>query len=1311
MRRTLSVRLIGCRDLLAADKGGTSDPYVTMNLLEKGTGKQIKKETFKSKTLKKTLAPVYNATHVFGETYDLDAPAGQLPSLELKVYDSDNFSSEPLGFTVQPLSSFSEITKEKLFTYKLEAFGKMKEAKGEIEFTAAFSRPETKVEVAEEVVVDINDPPLVIPPEILDANPAGTSADDKSPNSLHVLICQAKNIKIMDSAGMFKKGPGSSDPICTVSVGKEKVASKVQKKNLNPVWNETFVLKHSNPGDLIKIQIDDYDMGSGNDFIGAVKIPVKDLQDRVENRIWRSLQTLEGEDDVKLGRVLVAFRWLHDPAFALENVKEAAAQPAVDVKMAELSEEDVALEKSFTPPLQVDDVKIDGKDLNELHVMVIKAKYIEAMDKSMFSGVKLPSLGLGKKKKKDKEKDPDKGKGTSDPFVEVKTTSNGKGFKTETIKKTLEPVWENNVFAIPESDPTGEVTLELRDSDMLTSEFMGKISVPMASLKARTEVRQWHDLLNIDGVIDKDRGKLLVALRWIYNPSILSEAEAVDKNDLGPPLEIDPEDKLIKPANRVHIFVIRARGLPVMDKNMFSSGGSSDPMVTLSYDEEKKKSKIVKKNLNPVWMERFYFDRVLSTISKNLVEIKVEDYDLAGNDFMGKVSIPLVLLKERKESRLWMKLENEKGTNDGKERGEILIAARWVYDPKANPPKVPGALDDLEDMKPRRISTVPKQKKRRETKVDAYIIPEPRVTDTYGNWQEIEEPQSKNIYWFNTVTRVSTWDEPGFVIEEKRRRMIKRVKEHTEKSLWNCDESAYHNFRTEVIACRDRAFRWLSRYGSEELHRHRMEKFMDFLLDQHKRQLGSAFRPWKELMIREEEHEREGAALEIQRVVRSWIIRRRHATTELGMQLHYIKVKVREFSLIHKEKMRMIMNGDGFALVGQMTLDALEDNEVDAVFEDMLEIIVDETAREMEVYEAEAERLRKEQAFDDALDAAFASDESSEEESEELEEGSSIPELDENGEPIKKIKEKKKKVKAKPMTALDLAIQRRKQQDLVDRGLADPSTLRRSLNDQDIGVAAERIEDNILTGALDLIIEEVEGYLNFAFGLETEHRDQVLNDCIRLWQNDPELTEVDYDGKRKPVVAAGSEVGSEAGSRDENDSTAGSSVAYFSEGEESDYSDEEALGDLDIGFSDEGAIAIACAIRDNTVIKSIKIRNHAVGDEGAMALSRALAHNDKVKELNLSKNRICNLGSQEIAKMMVRNDSIVKIDLRNNLVGDFGTRKLMLALRKNERIGNRKLLLKNNRVSVGKTLQKREVRLKLGFSKERTKIMSKQTMR
>jgi hypothetical protein len=92
-------------------------------------------------------------------------------------------------------------------------------------------------------------------------------------------------------------------------------------------------------------------------------------------------------------------------------------------------------------------------------------------------------------------------------------------------------------------------------------------------------------------VLDEDRGKLLVATRWVYNPRLISEAEALDPNDMGPPLEV-AHDKPNKQPNRVTIFVIRARKLQVMDKNMFSSGGSSDPVVTIKYDDEKKKTKV-----------------------------------------------------------------------------------------------------------------------------------------------------------------------------------------------------------------------------------------------------------------------------------------------------------------------------------------------------------------------------------------------------------------------------------------------------------------------------------------------------------------------------------------------------------------------------------------------------------------------------------------------------------------------------------------------------------------------------------------------
>lgn len=104
------------------------------------------------------------------------------------------------------------------------------------------------------------------------------------------------------------------------------------------------------------------------------------------------------------------------------------------------------------------------------------------------------------------------------------------------------------------------------------------------------------------------------------------------------------------------------------------------------------------------------------------------------------------------------------------------------------------------------------------------------------------------------------------------------------------------------------------------------------------------------------------------------------------------------------------------------------------------------------------------------------------------------------------------------------------------------------------------------------------------------------------------------------------------------------------------------------------------------------------------AIARALDCNVKVARLDLSRNSVCNLGAQELARMLCRNDALMQVNLKNNLIGDFGTRKLLLSLRKNRRVANRKLLLKNNRVSVRQTFQAREIKLKLGFSQQRTKI-------
>jgi hypothetical protein len=159
--------------------------------------------------------------------------------------------------------------------------------------------------------------------------------------------------------------------------------------------------------------------------------------------------------------------------------------------------------------------------------------------------------------------------------------------------------------------------------------------------------------------------------------------------------------------------------------------------------------------------------------------------------------------------------------------------------------------------------------------------------------------------------------------------MLKRVRDHAETSLWTCGDSAYHNFRVEVQAERDRCYRWLSQMGQENLHEAKMKKFLEFLVNQEFKFLAAAFRPWKELVVRQEEHEVESAAVEVQRVVRSFLLRQREALTERGLQVHYVKVKCMKSALAQKEKERLIRNGDGFALVGMMTLEKTEEVRMD----------------------------------------------------------------------------------------------------------------------------------------------------------------------------------------------------------------------------------------------------------------------------------------------------------------------------------------------------------------------------------------------
>ncbi|XP_053171844.1 synaptotagmin-2 [Scomber japonicus] len=126
---------------------------------------------------------------------------------------------------------------------------------------------------------------------------------------LTVGILQAADLMSMDSGG-------TSDPYVKVSLHpdkKKKHDTKVHKKTLNPVFNETFVFKvpyEELGGKTLVMSVYDYDRFSKHDVIGEVKIPMNtiDLGRPIEE--WKDLDSADQEEPEKLGDICISLRYV-----------------------------------------------------------------------------------------------------------------------------------------------------------------------------------------------------------------------------------------------------------------------------------------------------------------------------------------------------------------------------------------------------------------------------------------------------------------------------------------------------------------------------------------------------------------------------------------------------------------------------------------------------------------------------------------------------------------------------------------------------------------------------------------------------------------------------------------------------------------------------------------------------------------------------------------------------------------------------------------------------------------------------------------
>ena len=101
------------------------------------------------------------------------------------------------------------------------------------------------------------------------------------------------------------------------------------------------------------------------------------------------------------------------------------------------------------------------------------------------------------------------------------------------------------------------------------------------------------------------------------------------------------------------------------------------------------------------------------------------------------------------------------------------------------------------------------------------------------------------------------------------------------------------------------------------------------------------------------------------------------------------------------------------------------------------------------------------------------------------------------------------------------------------------------------------------------------------------------------------------------------------------------------------------------GIGDDGAKALAAALKNNTSLTSLNLGGNGIGAEGAKALATALKTNTSLTSLNLRGNRIGDDVANALAAALKTNTSLTSLNLVNNGIGDDGANALAIALETN----------------------------------------------
>ncbi|KMT11048.1 hypothetical protein BVRB_5g111380 [Beta vulgaris subsp. vulgaris] len=116
-------------------------------------------------------------------------------------------------------------------------------------------------------------------------SPPRTPCDSGRPSSGSSLmenLLGLLRVKIIRGINLAIRDVRTSDPYVVIKMGKQKLKTRVIKKDVNPEWNEDLTLSVSDPNLPIQLTVYDHDMFSKDDKMGEAEFDISPFIDALK---------------------------------------------------------------------------------------------------------------------------------------------------------------------------------------------------------------------------------------------------------------------------------------------------------------------------------------------------------------------------------------------------------------------------------------------------------------------------------------------------------------------------------------------------------------------------------------------------------------------------------------------------------------------------------------------------------------------------------------------------------------------------------------------------------------------------------------------------------------------------------------------------------------------------------------------------------------------------------------------------------------------------------------------------------------------